>query len=168
VSVTASVRSSRQGWPARRARVGRSLGLLALVLAAGCGDLLGAAGLTRLDGLWVGHYDADFDFFLDLDDDLLGLYGTAGIVRGSSASSVYVDGERSGGSVRFYPAESADGERPVFEGTVTGRDRIDGIVYLDVLPHHVTLRRQDETTRVDHRAASHPNPLRAAAHPKRK
>jgi hypothetical protein len=122
--------------------VARLLAMLPLVVAAGCGDLLGAAGLTRLDGYWVGRYDADFDFFLDLDDDLLGLYGTAGIAHGSAVSQFYVDGERSGGTVRFYHAELRDGAAPVFEGTVTGRDRIDGIVYLDVLPRHVTLRRE--------------------------
>ena len=120
----------------------RLVAMLALVVVAGCGDLLGAAGLTRIDGYWVGRYDADFDFFLDLDDDVLGVYGTAGIARGSATSEFYVDGERDGGRVRFYHADLRDGEAPVFEGEVTGRDRIDGIVYLDVLPRHVTLRRE--------------------------
>ena len=119
----------------------RAVAVLALVLIAGCGDLLGAAGLTSLDGYWVGRYDADFDFFLDLDDDVLGVYGKAGITHGSAASEFYVDGERSGGTVRFYHADLRDGETPIFEGEVTGRDRIDGIVYLDVLPRRVTLHR---------------------------
>jgi hypothetical protein len=116
--------------------------MLALVVAAGCGDLLGAAGLTRLDGYWVGRYDADFDFYLDLDDDWRGLYGKAGIARGTASSDIYVDGERSGGDVRFYSTDLSYGDGLVFEGVVTGRDRIDGIVYLDVLPRHVTLRRE--------------------------
>jgi hypothetical protein len=118
------------------------MAMLALVLAAGCGDLLGVAGLTRLDGYWVGHYDSDFDFYLELDDDWRGLYGTAGIMRGTGASDIYVDGERDGGEVRFYSTDLSYGDGLVFEGRVTGSDRIDGIAYLEVLPRHVTLRRE--------------------------
>ena len=120
----------------------RGVAVLALVLAAGCGDLLGVAGLTRLDGYWVGHYDSDFDFYLDLDDDWRGLYGTAGIMRGTGSSDIYVDGERDGGEVRFYSTDLSYGDGLVFEGRVTGSDRIDGIAYLEVLPRHVTLRRE--------------------------
>jgi len=125
----------------RRGAVARAAAVLALVLVAGCSDLLGAAGLTRLDGYWVGRYDADFDFYLDLNDDWRGLYGKAGIARGTGASDLYVDGERSGGEVRFYSTDLSYGDDLVFEGVVTGDDRIDGIAYLDVLPRHVTLYR---------------------------
>ena len=130
----ASVRLGRPAW--------RLMAMLALVLIAGCGDILGAAGLTRLDGYWVGRYDADFDVYLDLDDDWRGVYGTAGIAHGSSQSRVYVDVERDGGEVRVYESDPVTGDGLVFEGEVTGRDRMDGIVYLDVLPRHVTLRRE--------------------------
>jgi hypothetical protein len=117
------------------------LAVLALVLVAGCSDLLGAAGLTRLDGYWVGRYDDDFDFYLDLDDDWRGLYGRAGITRGSGSSDIYVDGERNGGEVRIYSNDLEYGDGLVFEGVVTGADRMTGIVYLEVIPRHVTLRR---------------------------
>jgi len=120
----------------------RALSVLALVLVAGCSDVLGLAGLTRLDGYWVGHYDADFDFYLDLDDDWRGLYGTAGITTGSGASDIYVDGERSGGEVRFYSTDLDYEDRLIFEGRVTGSDRIDGIAYLEFVPRVVTLHRQ--------------------------
>jgi len=120
----------------------RGVAVLALVLVAGCGDLLGVAGLTRLDGYWVGRYDSDFDFYLDLNDDWRGLYGRAGITRGGGASDMWIDGERSGGEVRFYSTDPTYGDGLVFEGTVTGADRIDGIAYLDLLPRHVTLRRE--------------------------
>ena len=126
----------------RRNRGMRALSVLALVLAAGCSDLLGLAGLSRLDGYWVGHYDADFDFFLDLNDDWRGLYGTAGITRGTGMADIYVDGERSGGEVRFYSTDLDYGDGLIFEGRVTGSDRIDGIAYLEVIPRPVTLHRQ--------------------------
>ena len=126
----------------RRGRVARLVAMLVLVVVAGCGDLLGAAGLTRLDGYWVGRYDADFDFYLDLNDDWRGLYGKAGIARGTASSDIYVDGERDGGEVRFYSTDLSYGDGLVFEGVVTGRDRIQGITYLDVLPRPVTLRRE--------------------------
>ena len=126
----------------RRNRGMRALSVLALVLVAGCSDVLGLAGLTRLDGYWVGHYDADFDFYLDLDDDWRGLYGTAGITTGSGASDIYVDGERSGGEVRFYSTDLDYEDRLIFEGRVTGSDRIDGIAYLEFVPRVVTLHRQ--------------------------
>ena len=125
----------------RKDRVARALAVLALVLVAGCSDLLGVAGLTRLDGYWVGRYDDDFDFYLDLDDDWRGLYGKAGITHGTAASDLYVDGERDGGEVRFYSTDLDYGDGLVFEGRVTGSDRIDGIAYLEVLPRHVTLHR---------------------------
>jgi hypothetical protein len=125
----------------RKNRLARALAVLALVLVAGCSDLLGVAGLTRLDGYWVGSYDSDFDFYLDLDDDWRGLYGKAGITRGGAASDIYVDGERDGGEVRFYSTDLDYGDGLVFEGRVTGSDRIDGIAYLEILPRHVTLHR---------------------------
>ena len=127
---------------AARTRGFRALSVLALVLVAGCSDLLGAAGLTRLDGYWVGRYDSDFDFYLDLDDDWRGLYGTAGITTGSGQSDIYVDGERDGGEVRFYSTDLDYGDGLVFVGRVTGSDRIDGIAYLELVPHVVTLHRQ--------------------------
>ncbi|MFL5385859.1 MAG: hypothetical protein ACJ8GN_25365 [Longimicrobiaceae bacterium] len=126
----------------RRRNALRALSVLGLVLVAGCSDLLGIAGLSRLDGYWVGSYDADFDFYLDLDDDWRGLYGTAGITTGSGASDIYVDGERSGGEVRFYSSDLDYGDGLIFEGRVTGSDRIDGIAYLDVIPRPVTLHRR--------------------------
>lgn len=126
----------------RRRNALRALSVLGLVLVAGCSDLLGIAGLSRLDGYWVGRYDTDFDFYLDLDDDWRGLYGTAGITTGSGASDIYVDGERSGGEVRFYSSDLDYGDGLIFEGRVTGSDRIDGIAYLDVIPRPVTLHRR--------------------------
>jgi len=126
----------------RRRNALRALSVLALVLVAGCSDLLGVAGLSRLDGYWVGRYDSDFDFYLDLDDDWRGLYGTAGITAGSGQSDIYVDGERSGGEVRFYSTDLDYGDGLIFEGRVTGSDRIDGIAYLEFVPRPVTLHRQ--------------------------
>ena len=126
----------------RRGPVARAAAVLALVLVAGCSDLLGAAGLTRLDGYWVGRYDSDFDFYLDLNDDWRGLYGRAGILRGDAYSDMWIDGERNGGEVRFYSTDLSYGDQLVFEGRVTGSDRIDGIAYLEFLPRHVTLRRE--------------------------
>src|SRR5690349_7233033 len=123
----------------RRGVIARAVAVLALVLAAGCGDLLGAAGLTRLDGYWVGSYDSDFDFYLDLNDDWRGLYGKAGITAGGGASDMWIDGERSGAEVRFYSTDGVYGDQLVFEGVVAGRDRIEGIAYLEVLPRQVTL-----------------------------
>ena len=125
-----------------RRSVMRGMAVLALVLVAGCSDLLGVAGLTQLDGYWVGHYDSDFDFYLDLDDDWRGLYGRAGITTGSGQSDIYVDGERSGGEVRFYSTDLEYGDGLVFEGRVTGSDRIDGIAYMEFVPRPVTLHRQ--------------------------
>lgn len=126
----------------RRRNALRALSVLALVLVAGCSDLLGVAGLSRLDGYWVGRYDSDFDFYLDLDDDWRGLYGRAGITTGSGQSDIYVDGERSGGEVRFYSTDLDYGDGLVFEGRVTGGNRIDGIAYLEFVPRPVTLHRQ--------------------------
>ena len=127
----------------RHARRGvRALAVLALVWVAGCSDILGAVGLTRLNGYWVGRYDDDFDFFMDLDDDVLGLYGRAGLVLGTSESGFYVDGERTGSRIRIYANDIEYGDNLVFEGEVTGRDRIAGIAYLEVVPRFVTLYRQ--------------------------
>jgi hypothetical protein len=128
----------------RHARRGvRALAVLALVWVAGCSDILAAAGLTRLNGYWIGSYDDDFEFYMDLDDDLLGLYGRAGLVLGGSETRIYVDGERNGSSIRIYSNDIEYGDDTlIFEGEVTGRDRITGIAYLEIIPHFVTLHRQ--------------------------
>lgn len=121
--------------------------LVAVILAAvsGCSDVLAVAGLTRLDGYWTAGYDTGIDFYLDLSDDLYGLYGRAGLVRSGETRSggSWVDGRRDGSHVTFYYDDdsSADG-LPLFEGEVAGRDRIDGVLYLDVIPRHVVLRRR--------------------------
>lgn len=112
------------------------------VTIAGCSDILAAAGLTDLSGYWVGRYDSDFDFYLDLDDDVYGVYGRAGLVRGGSYSDIYVDAVRDGSRIVFYADEPGYGSTPIFEGHVTGRDRIDGIAYLEVIPRAVILHRQ--------------------------
>lgn len=128
----------------RHARRGvRALAVLALVWVAGCSDILSAAGLTRLNGYWIGRYDDDFEFYMDLDDDLLGLYGRAGLVLGDSESRIYVDGERNGSSIRIYTNDIEYGDDTlIFEGEVTGRDRITGIAYLEIIPRFVTLYRE--------------------------
>lgn len=121
-------------------RIARILAVLALTLAAGCSDALAIAGLTDLSGYWVGRYDADYDFFLDLDDGAYGLYGRAGLRRDGELGDLYVDGVRDGSRVRIY-ADEVDADFLVFEGTVTGADRMDGIVYLEGFPEPVVLRR---------------------------
>ncbi|HEX2095289.1 MAG TPA: hypothetical protein VHG28_23030 [Longimicrobiaceae bacterium] len=126
-----------------RARTVRAaLVSLAVLLLAGCADLLAVSGLSNLSGFWVGRYDGEIDFYLDLDDDLYGLYGRAGLLRGSTRSGFYVDGVREGNRVVLYHDDSDYGEGPVFEGWVTGRDRIDGVAYLEVIPEPITLRRE--------------------------
>lgn len=127
----------------RYARRGvRVLAVLALVWVAGCSDILGAAGLFRLDGYWVGRLDDDFDFYLDLDDDLLGLYGRAGLVLGDGESGFYVDGERNGSRIRIYADDIEYGDNLIFEGEIINRDRMTGIAYVAVIPRIVTLHRQ--------------------------
>lgn len=128
----------------RHARRGvRALAVLALVWVAGCSDILAAAGLTRLNGYWIGRYNDDFDFYMDLDDDLLGLYGRAGLVLGSGESRIYVDGERDGSRVRIYSNDIEYGDDTlIFEGEVTGSDRMTGLAYINVIPRFVTLHRQ--------------------------
>jgi hypothetical protein len=123
----------------------RAAVLAILALAAwGCSDVLAVAGLSNLAGYWSAPYASDVDFYLDLDDDVYGLYGRAGLARGGQASSgyVYVDGQRDGSHVAFYADDARAGDVPLFEGQVTGRDRIDGILYLDVPPRRVVLRRR--------------------------
>ncbi|HET7459686.1 MAG TPA: hypothetical protein VFJ82_00505 [Longimicrobium sp.] len=116
-----------------------------LVAVSGCSDVLAVAGLTRLDGYWSGSYDSGIDFYLELSDDLYGLYGRAGLTRSGETSSggSWIDGRREGSHVTFYydDGSSADG-LPLFEGEVTGSDRIDGLLYLDVIPKHVVLHRR--------------------------
>jgi len=116
------------------------LALLLLTLSAGCSDALAVAGLSDLSGYWVGRYDAEYDFFLDLDDDAYGLYGRAGLRRGGELGDLYVDGVREGSRIRIY-ADEVDADFLVFEGQVSGSNRIDGIVYLEGFPEPVVLRR---------------------------
>ena len=52
-----------------------------------------------------------------------------------------MDGRRDGSRVIFYDADGYSSDPPIFEGTVTGRDRIDGVVYLGV-PEPIVLRRR--------------------------
>ena len=133
--------------PTRRAATLLRPAMFAVLLAAasGCSDVLAVAGLTRLDGYWVGPYESGIDFYLDLDDDLYGLYGRGGLTRTGERGTggTWVDAQRDGSHVTFYYDDdsSADG-LPLFEGEVTGRDRIDGLLYLDVIPRHVVLRRE--------------------------
>ena len=77
------------------------LALFAMLLLAvsGCSDVLAVAGLSNLDGYWSGRYDNGIDFYLDLDDDLYGLYGRAGFAGGGGRSDMYVDGRRDGSHV---------------------------------------------------------------------
>ncbi|HEU4557885.1 MAG TPA: hypothetical protein VFS20_08555 [Longimicrobium sp.] len=42
----------------------------------------------------------------------------------------------------FYADDYRAGDRPIFEGRVTGSDRIDGFVYFEVVPEPVVLRRR--------------------------
>lgn len=129
------------GVRARRAVLRTACATLVVALS-GCSDLLAVAGLSDLSGFWVGRYDSELDFYLDLDDDVHGLYGRAGFIRGRSSSEVFVDGERSGGRVVFYADEVGSGGLPIFEGRVAGRDRIEGLVYPEPIPRRVVLRRQ--------------------------
>ncbi|HEX8830571.1 MAG TPA: hypothetical protein VF705_05360 [Longimicrobium sp.] len=114
-----------------------------LLAVSGCSDVLAVAGLSSLDGYWSGRYDNGIDFYLDLDDDLYGLYGRAGFAGAGGRSDMYVDGRRDGSHVVFY---SDDGDQSdglvIFEGNVTGADRIDGIFYLDVIPRAMVLHRR--------------------------
>ena len=137
---------TRTGRFSRGAAVARALAVAALLLAvSGCSDVLAVTGLTRLGGYWTASYDSDIDFYLDLHDDLYGLYGRAGLVRSGASSSggSWIGGRRDGSRVTFYYDDdsSADG-LPLFEGEVTGRDRIDGLLYLDVIPRRVVLHRR--------------------------
>jgi hypothetical protein len=121
--------------------------MFALLLSAisGCGDVLAVAGLSSLAGYWSGGYESGIDFYLDLDDDVYGLYGRAGLTESGRTGSggSWVDGRREGSRVTFsYDDDSGAGGVPLFEGEVTGRDRMDGLLYLDVTPKHVTLRRR--------------------------
>jgi len=130
----------------RRGAVVR-MAALALLLAAvaGCADVLAVAGISDLSGYWSGRYDSDIDVYLDLDDDVYGLYGRAGLARSGETASggTWIDGRRDGSHVTFYHDDdsSADG-LPLFEGEVTGRDRITGVLYLDVVPRQVVLHRR--------------------------
>ncbi|HEU4557887.1 MAG TPA: hypothetical protein VFS20_08565 [Longimicrobium sp.] len=117
---------------------------LLLMAVAGCSDVLAVSGLSNLSGVWTGRFNSEFDFYLDLDDDLYGLYGRAGFTRTGEPTSnyIWVDGERDGGRVVFYADDYRAGDRPIFEGRVTGSDRIDGVVNFELLPEPVVLRRR--------------------------
>lgn len=118
--------------------------MFAMLLAAvsGCSDILSVAGLSNLSGYWTGSYESGIDFYLDLDDDLYGVYGRAGFERnGERSDGLWVDGERNGSHIAIYLDDRDPGDLPLFEGEITGRDRIDGLLYLDILPQHVVLRR---------------------------
>ncbi|HET7232173.1 MAG TPA: hypothetical protein VFJ16_19355 [Longimicrobium sp.] len=128
--------------PMRHGTLFSRLAIFAMLLASvsGCSDVLAVAGLSNLDGYWSGRYDNGIEFYLDLDDDL---YGRAGFAGGGGRSDMYVDGRRDGSHVVFY---SDDGDQydgmVIFEGNVTGADRIDGIFYLDVIPRTMVLHRR--------------------------
>lgn len=115
-----------------------------LMAIAGCSDVLAVSGLSNLSGVWTGRYESDLEFYLDLDDDIYGLYGRAGFTRTGEPNSneIWVDGERDGGRVVFYADDYRAGDRPIFEGRVTGSDRIDGILYFEVIPQSLVLRRR--------------------------
>jgi len=117
---------------------------LALVVAAsGCKDALAVAGLSDLSGFWSGDYESGVDFYLDLDDDVYGLYGRAGLTTGGQrGDGLWVDGERNGAEVVFYPDDAESGDLPLFEGRLTSRDRMVGLLYLDLIPQRVVLRRR--------------------------
>jgi len=114
-----------RGVRARRSVLRTAVYAMLVVALAGCSDLLAVAGLSNLSGYWVGRYDSELDFYLDLDDDFYGLYGQAGFLRGGSSSDLYVDGERDGSRIVFYSDEGGSSGLLVFEGHVTGRDRIE-------------------------------------------
>lgn len=122
----------------------RAVFAVGLMVIAGCSDVLAVAGLTNLSGFWTARYESDLDFYLDLDDDLYGLYGRAGFTRTGSPSDseIWIDGERDGSRVVFYADDYRAGDRPIFEGHVTGSDRIDGILYFEVIPEPIVLRRR--------------------------
>ncbi|HEX8696515.1 MAG TPA: hypothetical protein VF746_29115 [Longimicrobium sp.] len=131
-----------RGVRARRTVLRAAVYGILVVALSGCSDLLAVAGLSDLSGFWVGRYDSELDFYLDLDDDVYGLYGRAGFLRGRSSSDLFVDGERDGSRVVFYSDEAGSSGLIVFEGHVTGRDRIEGLVYLEPIPRRVVLRRE--------------------------
>lgn len=132
--------------PKRRGTPFLRMAASALLLAAisGCSDVLAAAGLTNLGGYWSGDYESGIDFSMDLDDDLYGLYGRAGLTRSGErlTGGSWVDGRREGSHVTFYVDDDSGSGLPLFEGEVTGRDRIDGLLYIELIPRHVVLRRQ--------------------------
>lgn len=117
---------------------------LLLMVMAGCSDVLAVTGLSNLSGVWTGDYESGLEFYLDLDDDLYGLYGRAGFTRTGDPNSdyIWVDGERDGSRVVFYADDHRPGDRPIFEGRITGSDRIDGILYFEVIPQTMVLRRR--------------------------
>ena len=77
---------------------------LLLMAMAGCSDVLAVSGLSNLSGFWTTRYESDLEFYLDLDDDIYGLYGRAGFTRTGEPNSneIWVDGERDCGRVVFY------------------------------------------------------------------
>lgn len=129
----------------RGATLLRTAMLAMLVVAtSSCSDVLAAAGLTRLDGYWAGRYESGIDFYLDLNDDLYGLYGRGGLTREGERSTggTWLDAKRDGSHVTFYyDDDSSAAGLPLFEGEVTGSDRIDGLLYIDIIPKHVVLYR---------------------------
>jgi hypothetical protein len=117
--------------------------VMLIVAGSGCSDALAVAGLSDLSGYWSGDYESGLDFYLELDDDIYGLYGRAGLTTGGQrGNGLRVDGERDGSHVVFYPDDATSGDLPLFEGRVASRDRMVGLLYLDPIPQRVVLRRR--------------------------